>query len=440
MKWFRLLQKWLALKYSYSWHPDCDCWAGDAREKSLPHLMPCGEIGSCWLHSKLNQEIPITLGSWKSSLTGPKVKILNYHHHQRRRRWHVLKRPYHIISYYQMKSDSLFTDGSCCIVETHLKMESCWTPMRQATEATEGQGGSSQVVQLKAILLVLNITEWDKMANTLPLQWVTDSCKCSVGVAGLMEKDQLALERENHLGCCTVARHNCSGREVHCGSLSCRCSLYLRAGLLKNTTTGEGWTQLPSLKCLRCIWTGNVRVNYLFLPQWAHGTSHQQERDATHWQAHDWGLELTMDSISQVIHNCKPRTAIQQTKRVKPLWFNGLWWKVQGSLADWLYHTSTNPPQQALHAYNDRNNHWMAGDIPCALGHCLEHHLRPWKASPVAAWYPERTESANGTHFQNSLRDTWATVLSGYIISHTSLWENWSVQQTVKNHIESSKW
>lgn len=44
--------------------------------------------------------------------------------------------------------------------------------MRQATEAIEGQGGSSQVVQLKAILVALDITEWDKMANTLPLQWV----------------------------------------------------------------------------------------------------------------------------------------------------------------------------------------------------------------------------------------------------------------------------
>lgn len=30
-----------------------------------------------------------------------------------------------------------------------------------------------------------------------------------------------------------------------------------------------------------------------------------------------------MDSISQVIHNCKPRTAIKQTKWVKPLLYDG---------------------------------------------------------------------------------------------------------------------
>lgn len=39
----------------------------------------------------------------------------------------------------------------------------------------------------------------------------------------------------------------------------------------------------------------------LFLAQWAHGISGCQGRDATYRRALDWGVELTMDTIMQVI-------------------------------------------------------------------------------------------------------------------------------------------
>ncbi|KAJ7411928.1 hypothetical protein BTVI_48137 [Pitangus sulphuratus] len=57
----------------------------------------------------------------------------------------------------------------------------------------------------------------------------------------------------------------------------------------------------------------------LFLAQWAHDTSGHQGRDATYRWACDRGVDLTMDSISQVIHDCETCAAIKQTKRVKPL-------------------------------------------------------------------------------------------------------------------------
>ncbi|KAF4798862.1 hypothetical protein TURU_060054 [Turdus rufiventris] len=38
-----------------------------------------------------------------------------------------------------------------------------------------------------------------------------------------------------------------------------------RVGLLKNIATMDGWIELPGLKCLRKIWTGNIRVNYFSL-------------------------------------------------------------------------------------------------------------------------------------------------------------------------------
>lgn len=77
----------------------------------------------------------------------------------------------------------------------------------------------------------------------------------------------------------------------------------------------------------------------------------------------------------------------------------------------WLIDYSTLPQTchgQALHAYNDGNNHWMPADIACASRHCPEHHL--------GTWHSKRTESDNRTYFKNSLIDTWATVLSGWNI------------------------
>ena len=43
----------------------------------------------------------------------------------------------------------------------------------------------------------------------------------------------------------------------------------------------------------------------LFLAQWAHETSGHQGRDATYKWARDQGVDLTMDTIAQVIHDCE---------------------------------------------------------------------------------------------------------------------------------------
>ncbi|RMB90760.1 hypothetical protein DUI87_32825 [Hirundo rustica rustica] len=52
-----------------------------------------------------------------------------------------------------------------------------------------------------------------------------------------------------------------------------------------------------------------------------------QGRDATYKWARDRGVDLTIDSISQVIHDCETCAAIKQAKRVKPLWYGGRWSK-----------------------------------------------------------------------------------------------------------------
>ncbi|KAJ7414138.1 hypothetical protein BTVI_41627 [Pitangus sulphuratus] len=52
-----------------------------------------------------------------------------------------------------------------------------------------------------------------------------------------------------------------------------------------------------------------------------------QGRDATYRWAPDRGVDLTMDSVSQVIHDSKTCAAIEQAKQVKSLWYGGRWSK-----------------------------------------------------------------------------------------------------------------
>ncbi|RMC20241.1 hypothetical protein DUI87_01087 [Hirundo rustica rustica] len=61
----------------------------------------------------------------------------------------------------------------------------------------------------------------------------------------------------------------------------------------------------------------------VFLARWAHDASGHQGRDATYRWARDQGVDLTMDNISQVIHNCETCAAIKQAKQVKLLWYSG---------------------------------------------------------------------------------------------------------------------
>lgn len=49
----------------------------------------------------------------------------------------------------------------------------------------------------------------------------------------------------------------------------------------------------------------------LLIPYWAHDTLGHQGRYATYRWAHDRGVDLTMDTIAQVIHDCETCAAIK---------------------------------------------------------------------------------------------------------------------------------
>ena len=61
------------------------------------------------------------------------------------------------------KKYALFTDRSCRIVGKHHRWKAAvWSPTRQVTEATEGKGEASQLTEVKAVQLALDVAEWER--------------------------------------------------------------------------------------------------------------------------------------------------------------------------------------------------------------------------------------------------------------------------------------
>ncbi|RMB89491.1 hypothetical protein DUI87_34129 [Hirundo rustica rustica] len=148
----------------------------------------------------------------------------------------------------------------------------------------------------------------------------------------------------------------------------------------------------------------------LFLARWAHDASGHQGRDATYKWARDRGVDLTMDSISQVIHDCETCAAIKQAKRVKPLWYGGRWSKYKYGEAwqiDYITLPQTRQGKRYLLTMVEATTGWLETyPVP---------HATAWNTilglEKQVLWRhgtPERVESDNRTHFKNSLINTWA--------------------------------
>ncbi|RMC21742.1 hypothetical protein DUI87_02611 [Hirundo rustica rustica] len=112
----------------------------------------------------------------------------------------------------------------------------------------------------------------------------------------------------------------------------------------------------------------------------------------------------------QVIHDCETCAAIKQAKRVKPLWYGGRWSKYKYGEAwqiDYITLPQTRQGKRYVLAIVETTTGWLETyPVPHAtaqntiLG--LEKQIL-WRHGT-----PERIESDNGTHFKNSLINTWA--------------------------------
>ncbi|RMC01817.1 hypothetical protein DUI87_21625 [Hirundo rustica rustica] len=117
-----------------------------------------------------------------------------------------------------------------------------------------------------------------------------------------------------------------------------------------------------------------------------------------------------MDSISQVIHDCETCAAIKQAKRVKPLWYGGRWSKYKYGEAwqvDYITLPQTRQGKRYVLTMVEATTGWLETyPVPHATARNtivgLEKQVL-WRHGT-----PERIESDNGTHFKNSLINTWA--------------------------------
>ncbi|RMC20050.1 hypothetical protein DUI87_00896 [Hirundo rustica rustica] len=261
---------------------------------------------------------------------------------------------------------ALFTDGSCRIVGMNRKWKvAVWSPTRQVAEATEGEGGSSHLAELKTVQLALDIAEREGWPR---LYLYTDSWMVANALWGWLKRWKRLIG--------SVERN--------------------QFGLLRS-----GKTLLPGL---------GTQGRELFLARWAHDASGHQGRDATYKWAEDRGVDLTLDSISQVIHDCQTCAAIKQAKRVKPLWYGGRWSKYKYGEAwqiDYITLPQTHQGKRYVLTMVEATTGWLETyPVPHAtaqntiLG--LEKQIL-WRHGT-----PERIESDNGTHFKNSLINTWA--------------------------------
>ncbi|GAB0208192.1 transportin-1-like [Grus japonensis] len=151
----------------------------------------------------------------------------------------------------------------------------------------------------------------------------------------------------------------------------------------------------------------------LFIALWAHDTSGHQGRDATYRWAHNQWVDLSMDAISQVIHECETCAAIKQAKRVKPLWYGGRWLKYKYGEAwqiDYITLPQTHQGKCHLLTMVEATTEWLE-TYPVPHATTRNSILGFEKQVLWRHGTPERIESDNGTHFQNNLIDTWAKEL-----------------------------
>ncbi|GAB0193848.1 hypothetical protein GRJ2_001850100 [Grus japonensis] len=214
------------------------------------------------------------------------------------------------------KPYALFTDGSCRIVGKHRRWKATvWSPTRRVAEAAEGEGESSQFAEVKAIQLASDIAEREKwptlylyidswmVANALwgwLQQWKWSNWQCRgkpIWAAPLWQDIAVQLEK-------LVVK-------VH----------HVDAHIPKSRATEEHQNNSQVDQAAK-IEVAQVDLDWqrkgeLFIARWAHDTSGHQGRDATYRWARDRGVDLSMDAISQVIHECETCAAIKQAKWVK---------------------------------------------------------------------------------------------------------------------------
>ncbi|GAB0190168.1 hypothetical protein GRJ2_001482100 [Grus japonensis] len=213
------------------------------------------------------------------------------------------------------KPYALFTDGSCRIVGKHRRWKAAvWSPTRRVAEAAEGQGESSQFAEVKAIQLALDIAEREKWPT---LYLYTDSWMVANALWGWLQqwKRNNWQRRGKPIWAAPLWQHIAARLEKLVVKVR-----HVDAHVPKSRATEEHQNNQRVDQAAK-IEVAQVDLDWqrkgeLFIARWARDTSGHQGGDATYRWARDRGVDLSMDAISQVIHQCETCAAIKQAKRV----------------------------------------------------------------------------------------------------------------------------
>ncbi|GAB0204611.1 hypothetical protein GRJ2_002926700 [Grus japonensis] len=222
------------------------------------------------------------------------------------------------------KQHALFTGGSCCIVGKHWRWKAAvWSPTRRVTEAAEGEGKLTQFADMKAIQLSLDIADQEKWPV---LYLCTDSWVVANALWGWLQqwKQNNWQRRGKPIWAAPLWQDTAAQLEKLVVKVC-----HVDAHVPKSQAADQNDQQVDQAARIK---VAQVDLDWqhkgeLFIAWWAHDTSGHQGRDATYRWARDQGVDLTMDTITQVIHECETCAAIKQAKQLMSLWCGGRWLK-----------------------------------------------------------------------------------------------------------------
>ncbi|GAB0210171.1 hypothetical protein GRJ2_003482900 [Grus japonensis] len=198
-----------------------------------------------------------------------------------------------------------------------------WSPTRQVVEATEGEGESSQFAEVKAIQLALKIAEREKWPV---LYLYTDSWMVANALWGWLQQWKKTNWQRRGKPIWAAALWQDIAARVENMAVKVR---HVDAHIPKSRATEEHQNNEQVDKAAK-IEVAQVDLDWeckgeLFIGRWAHETSGHLGRDATYRWARDRGVDLTMEAITQVTHECEICAAIKRATRVKSPWNRGRW-------------------------------------------------------------------------------------------------------------------
>ncbi|GAB0207698.1 hypothetical protein GRJ2_003235500 [Grus japonensis] len=188
-------------------------------------------------------------------------------------------------------------------------------------KAAEGEGESSQFAEVKAIQLALDIAEREKWPT---LYLCTDSWMVANALWGWLQQWKRSNWQRRGKPIWAAPLWQDIAAQLEKLVVKVR---HVDAHIPRILATEEHQNNQQVDQAAK-IEVAQVDLDWqhkdeLFIAWWAHDTSGHQGRDATYRWARDGGVDLSMDAISQVIHQCETCAASKQAKWLKPLWNGG---------------------------------------------------------------------------------------------------------------------